>query len=548
MRFWREVDGLLLRQAADQAEHVRAAFIQSVPVDSIVNRWADSRTDGERISPQAARDWAHNNIQLPEKALKDALDHVYATGWVIGDDASTAAYAHAKLGLKKAAPTGPQISAAINTDWANWKPGNRPAAALVRPPNGLKKLLDKSGATVKEINGTTLDRVGTLLADSLNSGASYDSLARNLLRDTITSSVIKDSARAQMIAVTEMSRALNTSTVDNYGTFGVEKVEWLAIDTGTCEICPANEAQGPIPIGEMFESGDTEPPAHPNCRCTILPVVDEGAPVAGEAAPAEDFSTDEMEISDVADHAIEDVVAAEAEPSVADLPKLEDLFWRDGIYDVKDAFEDIYGSRDYNGFSVRTHSATTYVDTDGSKVIDFLGKVILPVDSREFDAGTVRRTFTEKPDGTRIVHHDLLSLKEKYRGKGFSTAFSKFSEDYYRANGIDEIEIYASLEDGSYTWAKAGYTWAESKPDKIMLHLENIINRDVEIPGVAPEVADEVISRLEKTLDTMTALHLSNERFPQPIELARFKGPDVEGVPFGRWLLHNTSWLGKKVL
>lgn len=333
MRFWHEVDGLLLRQAAKEADAVRAAFVKSIPVDDIVNRWADNQPDGSKISPADARTWALNNVQIPEKPLRDALHHVYATGWVIGDDASTAAYAHAKLGIDKAAPTGPQISAAINTDWNNWKPGNRPAAALVRPPGGLKKLLDNADVAVKEVNTTTLNRIGTLLADSLNSGASYDSLARNLLRDTITSSVIKDSARASMIAVTEMSRALNTSTVDNYGTFGVEMVEWLAIDTGTCEICPANEAQGPIKLGDVFDSGDEAPPAHPNCRCTILPVVDEGTPLAAEGAPADDFSTDEMEISDVADHGIEDVMAAPAE--------FKPLDWSDfpGVRGATDAEE-----------------------------------------------------------------------------------------------------------------------------------------------------------------------------------------------------------------
>jgi hypothetical protein len=47
-------------------------------------------------------------------------------------------------------------------------------------------------------------------------------------------------------------------------------------------------------LGDEFPSGDTEPPVHPNCRCTILPVIDEGVPAI------EDTPVDEEPIEDVA--------------------------------------------------------------------------------------------------------------------------------------------------------------------------------------------------------------------------------------------------------
>lgn len=282
MKFWQEVDGLLLRQAAKHADAIRAAFIRSIDVADIIERWVQAYPAGGVVSAAEARVWAKQNIPVSRKPLGDALDHVYATGWVMGRDVSTAAYAHAQLGIKKAAPSAKDLNIALNTNWDTWKPGNRAAAQLVRPSGKFSQLLETGRAGIKGMNDTTLDRVGTLLADSLESGKAYSDLARNLLKDQITSRVVTDSARATTIAVTEISRALNTATVDNYNAFGVEKVEWLAIDTGTCDICPANEAQGPIPIGEMFESGDTEPPAHPNCRCTVLPVVVEGPEMTDE--------------------------------------------------------------------------------------------------------------------------------------------------------------------------------------------------------------------------------------------------------------------------
>jgi SPP1 gp7 family putative phage head morphogenesis protein len=282
VKFWQEVDGLLLRQAAKYADAIRAAFIRSINVADIVERWTQAYPAGGLVSAAEARQWARQNIPVQRKPLADIIEHIYATGWVMGQDVSTAAYAHAQLGIKKAAPTAKDLKYALNINWDNWKPGNRPASLLVRPSGKFSQLLEQGRVSIKGMNDTTLDRVGTLLADTLESGAGYSELARNLLKDQITSRVVTDASRAGTIAVTEMSRALNTATVDNYKQFGVEKVEWLAIDTGVCDICPANEAQGPIPIGQMFESGDTEPPAHPNCRCTVVPVVDEGPEMTDE--------------------------------------------------------------------------------------------------------------------------------------------------------------------------------------------------------------------------------------------------------------------------
>ena len=105
------------------------------------------------------------------------------------------------------------------------------------------------------------------------------------MRDAI-SSVIDDPRRALTIATTEMARATSVASLDSYQEFGLEQVEWLALDP--CEICAGNEDAGAVNVGDEFPSGDTEPPAHPNCRCSLVPVVDgaDGADVAD--VPIED--------------------------------------------------------------------------------------------------------------------------------------------------------------------------------------------------------------------------------------------------------------------
>ena len=52
-----------------------------------------------------------------------------------------------------------------------------------------------------------------------------------------------------------------------------------------CDECVANAEQGAIGLEDEFLSGDDAPPAHPNCRCDVLPVlIEEG--------PSDDTDTD----------------------------------------------------------------------------------------------------------------------------------------------------------------------------------------------------------------------------------------------------------------
>ena len=552
MRFWQEVDGLLLRQAAKHADAIRAAFIRSIDVDDIIQRWVEAHPAGGIVSAAEARAWAKQNIPVERKPLGDALDHVYADGWVMGQDVSTAAYAHAKLGLKKAAPSGKDMKAALNFDWNKWKPGNKPAALLVRPSGKFSQLLETGRAGIKGMNDTTLDRVGTLLADSLESGAAYTELARNLLKDQITNRVVQDAARASTIAVTEMSRALNTATVDNYNSFGVEKVEWLAIDTGVCEICPANEAQGPIPIGQMFESGDTEPPAHPNCRCTILPVVAEGPEMTDEQF-AQAFINGEAP-------ALEAATGVEMTPPLPalDLPEVsaKDIINMSNE-EATEMFKYVYEGRTFgDGFTLQVKEV--YRLGSNRKSVEM---AIVSKDGGS--AGKVKRSFTEHNIDKRIeVHHDLMNLNESQRGKGFSSDFSRFSEAWYKAaGGVSEITITAALEDGAYTWAKAGYDWA-SEPTSVIRRIGKMVDNILEFGtawGYTQEQAVEVSAKLQALKKRMEDGKYYTNSYPKPFELANIDAPlinngrfDENGLPtkqsFGRFLLSGQFWDGIKKL
>jgi hypothetical protein len=84
--------------------------------------------------------------------------------------------------------------------------------------------------------------------------------------------------RAEMIARTEMSRASMTGAIEAWRKSGVvtSKVWLLSADhpEDKPDVCDDNAEQGPIPLDEPFASGDDAPVAHPNCWCSMAPVVE----------------------------------------------------------------------------------------------------------------------------------------------------------------------------------------------------------------------------------------------------------------------------------
>jgi len=264
-----EVDGALLRVSAAKADLVREAIKDSFDAESLVRSFLKDFPIGSTATPDEARTWAQKHVPIYSDKLEQAFAVLYSTGYVFGQDFGLVAIERARI--RKAPNVG------INIDWSKWKPGDKPAAALLKPKGGLARLLGKNrSATIKGISKTTLDRVGRILSEGLAAGATNSSIARDFMLEGIRG-IADDPIRALTIATTETARAVSVATVEAYQDFGVQEYEWLALDP--CEICQENNDAGPIKLGEEFPSGDTEPPAHPNCRCTVLPVVDDGTPI-----------------------------------------------------------------------------------------------------------------------------------------------------------------------------------------------------------------------------------------------------------------------------
>ena len=269
-----------LRLAAYHADKIQEALTKSVDVTKVIDEFLNSHFT-RNITTDEGRSWARINVYTNSAPLNEVLKNLYADGIVFGKDASLSALA---LVQANKAPSANALSNALQIDWSQWTPGNAAAAALLRPTGALAKLLQSRGATLVGIDNTTKDRIGTLLARGLKMGLPAKDIAPQIadilapLRQQIADSLgadvtqmMSDSERALMIAHTEMSRAVNVANREMYLDSGVELVEWLVNDP--CPECEENNSASPIPINDTFPSGDTEPPAHPNCVCDLSPYV-----------------------------------------------------------------------------------------------------------------------------------------------------------------------------------------------------------------------------------------------------------------------------------
>ena len=85
---------------------------------------------------------------------------------------------------------------------------------------------------------------------------------------------VRSATRAAVIARTETARAYALGSLAAWQVSGeVAASEWLtAGDELECPICaPLNGQQANL--GRPFAGGLYYPPAHPNCRCALLPVL-----------------------------------------------------------------------------------------------------------------------------------------------------------------------------------------------------------------------------------------------------------------------------------
>lgn len=175
----------------------------------------------------------------------------------------------------------PEILNIVNAD-AKAYAVDRSAEMIGMRRDALGRLVENPDARWA-ITDSTRDMVRSSVADAIEQGWSNQRLAQELQDANAFSS-----QRAMVIARTETNKAANQGALSGFRASGVvEGKLWVtAEDDRVSEECQENADAGEIGLDEDFPSGDDSPPVHPNCRCTIIPIVTANAPQT-ETADAE---------------------------------------------------------------------------------------------------------------------------------------------------------------------------------------------------------------------------------------------------------------------
>lgn len=228
---------------------------------------AANRLPSEIASAQIANAAVRGKVTITPEDARKVLNYIWADAYTSG-----AHSAKSQIGAEGAVPSAVE-AVEREIDWEIWGPGESAAANLIRD-GGLEVLLEDSDVTIRGIFDTVLDRLGNAIAYGLDNGLPASQIADNISTvDPVTGEPLV-SDHADMIAITETSRAQGQATMDTYIANGIEEYDWMAEDDA-CDKplgnnCKENEAEGPYEVSPL---PDPRIPQHPNCRCTYLPVI-----------------------------------------------------------------------------------------------------------------------------------------------------------------------------------------------------------------------------------------------------------------------------------
>ena len=248
------------RIAAKNAVKIRAALRELADYKKLYLQYQETmpESSGNLARDRTrARAWAIMNVtQLRTEALASSLWRMWAEAYVLGTVAA-GEWLRITRELNKADDD-------VSVDWDNWKPGDRAATLMLQRPKAFQQILDSTNVTIRGLTRTSITDIGNSLAEAIDLGLDASSAALLISRN------VASPARALTIAITEQNRVISAATMARYKEAGLEKQQWAVSDP--CDICAKNDG-AIVTIGTSFPSGDTQPPAHPHCRCVLLPVI-----------------------------------------------------------------------------------------------------------------------------------------------------------------------------------------------------------------------------------------------------------------------------------
>jgi HK97 family phage portal protein len=248
-----------LQAAEDHYEaEVKRTFAAAVDTKALAEGWTSRypghKTGGAQVSAgllEAAIDYVRGH-GLNLQGLGEVIRAIYTDGWRVGIGSALAR-------LRDTGSVASSQDPAAGIDWSTWKPGNQAAADQAAR---LGELLSQADVVLQGVSDTALQQIAGILAEGAAAGDSVDTIARAL------GDVLGDPSHALMVAHTELARAVSAASLETYRYNGIPGKGWITYQP--CPICAQNEGVV-VPLDAAFPSGDTSPPAHPRCRCSLVP-------------------------------------------------------------------------------------------------------------------------------------------------------------------------------------------------------------------------------------------------------------------------------------
>lgn len=190
---------------------------------------------------------------------------------------ATALYVPAKKALLAAATTtlahaGAEAYASVSDQIKGHKKDAGSPLAFSLDDEAIVAIYNKIGQRITGIDDLTRTDVQDTVAEGLRRGYSTSQIADGVPDENypgIKGMADFSDARADTIARSETTYAFGQTTLSAYDKAGVEKKEWLTgVGGDQCDI------DGEIvDLADDFSLGVDAPPAHPNCTCSVLPIM-----------------------------------------------------------------------------------------------------------------------------------------------------------------------------------------------------------------------------------------------------------------------------------
>lgn len=228
---------------ATQAQQMARSFSAAQP--------ADQRDDKDALIAAALVWLTAQGFDLGSAATA-ALAGLYVDGYLIGASSAKA------------------LVSGGDPELGDWQPGQTDTARTLIEALGLSAglavVLDGVAVAIASIAATRLADLARVLAVGVIRGDS-PAVIGSSLRDVLT-----NLSRALTLAITEVTRASGLAAANAYEQDDLDLGRWLLDPTSAvCPTCVTNSAAESRTFGAAYPSGDAFPPAHPRCRCAVIP-------------------------------------------------------------------------------------------------------------------------------------------------------------------------------------------------------------------------------------------------------------------------------------